>query len=213
MFAPWKKSYDKPRQHIKKQRDHFTTKSPNSQSFVFFSSHVWMWELDHKEGWALKSCYFWTVMLEKTLESPVDSKEIKPVNPKRNQPWIFIGKTDAEAEFPILWTPDAESWLTVTDSHAGKGWGQKKGVTGDDVVGWHHRLSGHEFQQTLGDSEGQGSLVRCSPWGHKELYTTQQLNNNNPSPRYTLWLPVSTLLPHALNKYRISGNEGKSHLF
>ena len=111
MLAPWKKSYDQPRQHIKKQRDSSANKGLSSQSYGFSSSHVWMWELDHKEGWALKNWCFWTVLLEKTLESPLDCKEIKPVNPKGNQSWIFIGRTDAEAEAPILcplmWTPDS----------------------------------------------------------------------------------------------------------
>ena len=110
------------------------------------------------------------VVLEKTLDSPLDCK-IKPVNPKENQPWIFIGRTDAEAEAPTLWPPDAKSWLTGRDTHTGKDWGhEEKGVTEDEMVGWYH--NGHEFQQTLGDSEGQGSLVCYSPWGHKESDTT-----------------------------------------
>ena len=115
-------SYDKPRQHIKKQRYYFTDKCPSSQGYGFFSSHVGMWELDHKEGWALKNWCFWTVVLEKTLERPLDSKEIKSVNPKGNQPWIFIGRTDAEAEAPILWPPDVRSWLIGKDSDDGKDW-------------------------------------------------------------------------------------------
>ena len=143
-----------------------------SQSYDFSSSRVWMWELDSKEGGVLKNWCFWTVMLEKTLESPLDSKEIKSVNPKGNQPWIFIGRTDAEAEAPILWPPDAKSWLFGKDPDAGKDWRQeKKGMTEDEIVGWHHRLNRHEFEQTLGDSEGQGSLVCWSPWAHKELDT------------------------------------------
>ena len=111
MIAPWKNSYDKPRQHIKKQRHHFADKGPYCQSYGFSSSHVWMWELDNKKGWALKNWCFWTVVLEKTLESPLDCKEIKWVNPKGNQPWIFTGRTDAETETPILWLPNAKSWL------------------------------------------------------------------------------------------------------
>ena len=108
-------------------------------------------------------------MLEKTLESPLDSKEIKPVNPKENQPWIFIGKTDVEAETPILWPPDVKSQLIEKYSDAGQDWGQEeKGTTEDEMVGWHHWLNGYEFEQILGESEGQGSLVCCSPWGHKE---------------------------------------------
>ena len=132
--SPWKKSYDKPRQHIKKQR-YFSNKGLSSLWFLWFlsSSHVWMWELDHKEGWALQNWCFWTMVLEKTLESLLDSKEIKPVNPKRNQPWIFTGRTDAEAEAPILWPPDAKGQLTGKDPDAGKDWGQeKKGV----MRGW-----------------------------------------------------------------------------
>ena len=130
-------------------------------------------ELGHKEGWALKNWCLWTMVLEKTLESPLDSKEIKPVNPEGNQPWIFFGRTDAEAEAPILWSPDAKSQLIGKDSDAGKDWGQdEKWVTGDEMVGWHHRLNGHEFEQTQGDSEGQGSLAFCSPLGRKGLNTT-----------------------------------------
>ena len=108
----WKKSYDKPRQCIKKQRHRFADKSPYSQSHGFSSSHVWIWELDHKEGWVLKNWCLWIGALEKTLESPLDCNEIKPVNPKGNQPWIFIGRTGAKAEAPILWPPEAKCWLT-----------------------------------------------------------------------------------------------------
>ena len=135
-----------------------------------------MWELDHKEGWALKNWCFWTVVLEKTLESPLDSKEIKPVNSKGNQSWIFIGRTDAEAEAPILWPPDAKSRLTRKDPDAGKDWRQEeKGMT-EEMVGWHHRLDGHEYEQAPGVDDGQGSLACCSPWGCKESDTTEQLN-------------------------------------
>ena len=123
---------------------------------VWFSrSHVQMWEQDHKEGWAPKNWCFPTVVLEKTPESPFDSKEIQPVHPKGNHSWIFTGRTDAEAL--ILWPPDAKSWLTGKDPDAGKEWGQEKGVTKDEMVGWH-QLNGHEFQQTPGDGEGQGTL-------------------------------------------------------
>ena len=110
MLTPWKKSYDQPSEHIKKQRHYFANKGPSSQSYCFSSSHVWMWELDHKESWAPKNWCFWAVVLEKTLESPMDCKETQPVNPKRNQPWIFTGRTVAEA--PILWPPDAKNWLS-----------------------------------------------------------------------------------------------------
>ena len=127
-----------------------------------------MWELDHKERWALKNWCFWTVVLENTPESPLDCKEIKPVNPKGNQPWMFIGSTDAEAEAPILCPPDVKSQLTGKDPDAGKNWRQEeKGTTEDEIVGWHHRLHGHEFEQALGVGDGQGSPVCSSPWGHK----------------------------------------------
>ena len=173
MFAPWKKSYDKSKQCIKKQRHYFANKSLYSQSYVFSSSHVPMWELDHKEGWALKKWCFQTVVLEKTLESPLDSKEIKAINPKGNQPWIFIGRTGAEDEVPILWPPDAKSRLIRKDPDAGKDWGQEKRATEDEMVGWHHQLSRHEFEQTLGDGEEQGSRECYSPWGRRESDTTE----------------------------------------
>ena len=141
------KSYNQPKQHIKKQRHYFTNKGPSSQSYIFSSSHVRIWDLDYKESWAPKNWCFWTVVLEKTFESPLDCKEIKVVNPKGNQSWIFIGRTDAEAKAPILWPPDAKNWLIWKDPDAGKDWGQEeKGTTGDEMVGWHHWLNGHEFQ-------------------------------------------------------------------
>ena len=147
LVAPWKKSEDQPRQHIKKQRHYFTNKGPSSQSYGFSSSHVWMWELDYKESWAPNNWCFWTVVLEKTLESPLDCKEIQPVHPKGDQSWIFIGRTDAEAETPILWPPDVKNWLLRKDPDAGKDWRQeKKGRTEDEMVGWYHRLNGHEFE-------------------------------------------------------------------
>ena len=137
---------------------------------------TWMWELDHKEGWIPKNWYFQIVVLEKTLESPLDSKEIKPINPKGNQPWIFIGRTDAEAEALILWPPDAKSPLIGKDLDPGKDWGQEeKGATEDEMVGWHHRLSGHEFKQAPGVGNGQWSLACSSPWGHKESDMTERL--------------------------------------
>ena len=137
MLAPWKKSYDQPRQHIKKQRYYFANKGLSSQSSGFSRSHVWMWELDYKESWVLKNWCFWTVVLEKTLESPLGCKEIQPVHPQGNQSWIFIGRTDAEAETSMLWPPDAKSWLTGKDPDAGIDWRQKeKGLTEDEMVGW-----------------------------------------------------------------------------
>ena len=129
------------------------------------SSHVWMWELDYKESWAPKNWCFWTVVLEKTLESPLDCKEIQLVNPKGNQSWLFIGRTDAEAEAPILWPPDVKNWPIGKDPDAGKDWRQEeKGTTENEMVGWHHWLDGHEFEQALGVGDGQGSLVCFSPW-------------------------------------------------
>ena len=125
-LAPWKKSYDQPRQHIKKQRHYFADKGPSSQGYGFSSSHVWMCELDCKESWALKNWCFWTVVLEKTLESPLDCKEIKPVHPKGNQSWIFTGRTDAEAEAPKLWPPDAKNWLIRKDPDPGKIEGRRR---------------------------------------------------------------------------------------
>ena len=135
-----------------------------------------MWELDHKESWVLKNWCFWTVVLEKTLASPLDCKEIQPVNPKGDQSWIFTGRTDAEAETPVLWPSDVKNWLTGKDFDSGKNWRQEeKGMKDDDMVGWHQWLKGHEFEQALGVGDGQGSLACCSPWGHKELDTTEWL--------------------------------------
>ena len=179
---------------LKKQGHHFADKGPYSQSYGFSSSHVRMWELDHKEGWALKNQCFWTVVLEKTLESPLDCKEIEPVNLTGNQLWVFTGRTDAAAEAPILWPPDAKSWLIGKDPEAGKDWRQEeKGVTEGEMVGWHHWLNGHEFEQTLGDGKGQGSLACCSPWGHKESNTTYWLNCNNLLSRWwcCCWLVIT----------------------
>ena len=173
MLTLWKESYDKPKQHIRKQRHHFANKSPYSQSYSFSSNHVWIWELDHKEGWALNNRCFRIVVLEKTLESPLNCKEIKLVNSKGNQPWIFIRRTDAKADIPILWPLDGKNWLTGKNLDARKDWRQKeKGVAEDEMVRSHHQLNGHEFEQTLGESEGQTSLACCSPWSHKELDMT-----------------------------------------
>ena len=139
-------SYDQPRQHIKKQRHYFANKGPSSQSYGSSSSHVWMWELDYKASWALKNWCFWTVVLEKTLESPLDCKEVQPVHPKGNQSWIFIGRTDAEAKTPILWPPDAKNWLIWKDPDAGKNWRwEEKGTIEYEMAWWHHQLNRHEF--------------------------------------------------------------------
>ena len=145
-LTPWKQSYDQSRQHIKKQRHYFANKGLSSQGYGFSNSHVWMWELDCKENWAPKNWCFWIVVLEKTLESPLDCKEIQPVHPKGDQSWVFTGRTDVEAETPILWLPDVKSWLIGKDPNAGKDWGQEvKGIKEDEMTGWHHRLNGHEF--------------------------------------------------------------------
>ena len=168
--------YDQPREHIKKRRHYFANKGPSSQGYGFSSSHIWIWELDHKESWALKNSCFWTVVLEKTFESPLDCKEIQAVHPKGNQSWMFIGRTDAEAETPILWPPDVKSWFIWKDPDAGKDWRREKGTTEDEMVGWHHQLDGREFEWIPGDSDGQEALVCCDSWGHTESGMTEWLN-------------------------------------
>ena len=147
MLAPWKKSYDQHRQHIRKQRHYFPNKVPSIQGYAFSSSNIWMWELDYKEILVPKNWCFWTVVLEKTLESPLDCKEIHPVHPTGHQSWIFIGRTDAKAETPILWPPHVNNWLIEKDSDAGKDWGWfEKGIMEDEMVGSCHQLNGHEFE-------------------------------------------------------------------
>ena len=163
------------------------------KAMVFSSSHVWVWELDYKESWALKNWCFWTVVLEKTLKRPLDSKEIQPVHPKENQSWMFIGRTDAEAETPILWPPDAKNWLIRKDPDAGKDWRQEeKGTTEDEMVGWHHQLldmSLSNLRELVMDKEA------FSPWGSKESDTTAQLNWTTcyHSPLYARYLVNSHL--------------------
>ena len=157
-----KESYDQYRWHILKQGHYFANKGSSSQSYGFSSSHVWMWELDYKEGWAPKNWCFWTVVLEKTLESPLDCKEIQPIHSEGNQPWDFFGRNDAKAETPVLWPPHAKNWLTEKDSDAGRDWGQEeKGMTEDELAGWHHGLDGRESEWTPGDGDGQGGLACC----------------------------------------------------
>ena len=153
---------------MKKHRHHFTGKCPYCQMYGFSSSYVWMWELEHEKSWVLKNWCFQIMVLEMTLESPLDCKGLKPVDPKGSQPWMFIGWTDAETEAPVLWLSDAKSQLIGKDCNAGKDWQQEKGVSEDELVGWHHWLNGHEFEKTMGDSEGHRSLARCHSWGYKE---------------------------------------------
>ena len=163
-----KDSYDQPRQHIKKQKHYFADKVPSSEDYGFSSTHVWMWELYYKESWVPKNWCFLTVVLEETLESSLDCKEMQPVHPKGNQSWIFIGRTDAEAETLILWPPDVMNWLIWKDPDAGKNWRwEEKGTTEDEMVEWHHQLNGHEFGWTLGVGDGQGGLVCCNSWGRR----------------------------------------------
>ena len=147
-WQPWKDAYslEGSRQHIKKQRHYFTNKGPSSKGYGFSNSHVWIWELDYKESWVLKNWCFWTVVLEKTLESPLDCKEIQPVHSEGDQSWVFIGRTDVKSETPKFWPPDAKNWLIWKDPDSGKDWGwEKKGTTEDEMVGWHHQFNGHEF--------------------------------------------------------------------
>ena len=179
MFAPWSKSYDRPRQHIKNQRHHFANKGPYSQSYVFF------WVVTYRcESFTIKKAECWKTDIFKLwcwrrLQSPLDNREIKPVNPKINQPWIFTGRTDTNAKAPILWSSDVKSWLIGNDFDAGKDWRQEeKGTTEGEMVGWHHQLNGHEFEQILGDGEGQESLACCSSWDCEESNMTYQLHNN-----------------------------------
>ena len=162
MLASWKKSYDQPRQTTEKHRHYLADKGLFSQCYGFSCSHVWMtmhgWELDYKESWAQKNWSFWTVVLEETFESPLDCRKIRPVNPKWNQPWIFIENTGAEAEAPILWLPNTNSQLIIKVSDGGKACRQKEKRMTGWIVEWCHWLNGHEFEENLGDVERQGSL-------------------------------------------------------
>ena len=175
-----------------------------------------MWELDYEESWAPKNWCFWTVVLEKTLESPLDCKEIQPVHPKGNQSCIFIGRTDAEAEAPILWPPDAKNWLIGKDPDTGKDWRrEEKGMTQDEMVGWHHWLNGHEFEQALVVGDGQGGLVCCGPWGHRvgNNWVTElnwQSNRNGDTEKFCIVLnaDITTVLKL---KDTVKGAEAKHY--
>ena len=174
MLTPWKESYDQSRQNVKNQRHCFANKDPSSQSYGLSSCHVWMWELDYKESWRLKNWCFWTVVLEKTLENPLDCEEIQPVHPEGDQPWHFFGRNDAEAETPVLWPPHVKSWLIGKDCDAGRDWGQEeKGTREDEMASWYHWLHGCESEWTPGVVDGQGGLACYSPWGHKESDMTE----------------------------------------
>ena len=157
-----------------KQRHYIPKKGLSSHGYGFSSGHVWMWELYYKESWVLKNWCFWTVVLEKTLESPLDCKEIQPVHLKGDPAWVFIGRADVEAETPILWPPDVKTWLIRKDPDAGRDWGQEE--KGMNMVGWHHQLNGHGSGWTPGVGDGQGGLACCGSWGRKESDTTEWLN-------------------------------------
>ena len=166
---------------MKKQRHYFSNKGPSSQGYGFSCGHVWMWELDCEESWALQNWCFWTVVLEKTLESPLDCKEIQPVHPKGHQSWVFFGRTDAKAETPVLWLPHAKSWLIVRDPDAGRDWGQEeKGMTEDEMAGWHHWLDAHEFGWSPGVGDGQGGLVCWDSWVAKSRTRLSDWTELNP---------------------------------
>ena len=160
-----------------KQKHYFANKVLSSQGYGFSSGHGWMWELDCEEGWAPKNWCFWTVVLEKTLESPLDWKEIQPVHSEGDQPWNFFGRTDAKAETPVLWPPHAKCWLIGKDCDAGRDWGQEEnGMTEDEMAGWHHQLDGRESEWTPGVGDGQGGLACSNSWGRKESDRTERLN-------------------------------------
>ena len=178
MLTPWKESYAQPRQHIQKQRHYFANKGPSSQGYGFSSSHVWMWELDYKESWVLKNWCFWTMVLEKTLESPLECKEIQSAHPKGDQSWVFIGRNDAEAESPKLWLPDVKSWLIWKDPESCSE-RLKAGGEGDDR-GWDGWMPSPTQWIWVWVNSGNWwwilCTVYCSPWGHKESDMTEWLN-------------------------------------
>ena len=178
MLAAWKKSWDQPRQHIKKQRHYFANKGPSSQGYGFSSGHVWMWELDREEGWVPKNWCFWTVVLEKThLRVPWTARRSNQSILKEISPGCSLEGLMLKLKLPILWPPHVKSWLIGKDSDAGRAWGQEeKGMTEDEMAGWHHHLNGPEFGSTPGVGDGQGGLACCNSCGHKESDTTERLN-------------------------------------
>ena len=169
MLTPWKKSYDQPRQHIEKQRHDFANKGLSSQGYVFSSSHVLMWEVDYKESWEMKNWCFWTMVLAKTLESPLDCKEIQPVHPKGDQSWVFIERTDVEVETPIFWPPDINSWLIWKDADAGKDWRKEEKGTWWDGITDSMDMSLSKLWVLVLDREA------CGPWCREESNTTEWL--------------------------------------
>ena len=196
---------------LSKQRHYFANKGPSSQGYGFSCGYVWMWELDCEEGWAPKNWCFWIVVLEKALESPLDCKEIQPVHPKGDEPWVFFGRTDVKAETPILWPPHAKSWLMGKDSDVGRDWRQEeKGTTEDEMAGWHHWLDGHESGWTAGAGDGQGGLefvLQFVGWqrvGHDwatELNWTEEIHSFYPGA----FCALSTIIPW-LERDQIRGN-------
>ena len=203
MIASWQESYDKPRQCVEKQRHHFANKGLYSQGYGLCSGHVWLCVPDRKESRMLKNWCLETVLLEKTLVSPLDHKKIKPVNLKVNQPWIFIENTDAEA--PIFWSPDVQSWLTGKDPDAGKDWRQEKGATQDETAGRHHWCNGHEPEPTPGAGEGQGDLVCCGPWSHRVGHDWATEQQHVKCIRFVkIRIPISLLSSIILKSYPLA---------
>ena len=176
----------------------FSSKGLSSQGYGFSSGHLWMWELDCEESWAMKNWCFWTMVLEKALESPLDCKEIQPVHSEGDQSWVFFGRNDAKAETPVLRPPHAKNWLIGKDSDAGRDWGQEeKGTTEDGMAGWHHRLNGREFEWTLGVGDGQGGLLFCNSWGRRESDMIEWLNWTELGEISKHWI----FIPNARNQW------------
>ena len=188
--------YNKPRQCAEKQRHYSADKGPYSPGYGLPSGHVRLWELDHKEGRMPKNWCLQTIVLEKTPQSPMDIKEIKPVNLKGDQPWIFTARTDAGAEAPVFWSSDVNRRLNGKVLDAGKDWGEEKRASENEMAGWHHQCNEHELGKTQGDGDGQGGLVCCSPWGRKESDSTGWLNNNS---NFIVYLTLHILLYNIIN--------------